>query len=108
MKRVKNIQLDNLLLSFKEIWNYDKRLIFLLLADVFISAIRPFPNIILSGRIVDSIAYGKNFLSVIFYMVLMFGINYFITAIGTFLSRYREYLFIKLSNKLDNDVNEKC
>lgn len=102
------MQFDNLFLSFKEIWNYDKRLIFILLADVFLSAVRPFPNIILAGRIVDSITDGKNFLMVIFYIALMFGIDYFLTIISTFLAKSRDYLFIKLTNKLDNDINRKC
>lgn len=61
MKQIKNKQFDNLSLSFKEIWNFDKRLIFILVADVFASALRPFPNIILAGRIVDSITEGKAF-----------------------------------------------
>ena len=108
MKKIKNIQLDNLLLSFKEIWKYDKRLIFILLADVFISALRPFPNIILSGSIVDSITGGKDFLLVIFYIALMFGMDYFLTTAGTCLEKSKDYLFIKLTNKMDNDVNRKC
>lgn len=108
MKKTKNIQLDNLSLSFREIWNYDKRLIFILIADVFISALRPFPDIILSGRIVDSITQGKDFLLVIFYIFLMFGINYCLRAISIFLAKTRDYLFIKLTNKLNNDVSRKC
>lgn len=76
MKKRRNIQFDNLSLSFKEIWHYDKRLIFILLADVVISALRPFPDIILSGRIVDSIAGGRSFGLVVAYISLMFGLNF--------------------------------
>jgi len=79
-----------------------------LIADVFISALRPFPDIILSGRIVDSITQGKDFLLVIFYIFLMFGINYCLRAISIFLAKTRDYLFIKLTNKLNNDVSRKC
>lgn len=102
------MQLENLRLSFKEISNYDKRLIFILLADIIINALLPFPNVILAGRIVDSIASGEDFLLVIFYISLLFSTNYFFTAINTFLSKSREYLFIKLTNKLDNEINQKC
>lgn len=108
MKKRKNIQFDNLSLSFKEIWHYDKRLIFILLADVVISALRPFPDIILSGRIVDSIAGGRSFGLAVAYISLMFGLNFCLTAISTFLAKSRDYLLIKLTNKLDNDVSRKC
>lgn len=108
MKKRKNIQFDNLSLSFKEIWHYDKRLIFILLADVVISALRPFPDIILSGRIVDSIAGGYSFGLAVAYISLMFGLNFCLTAISTFLAKSRDYLLIKLTNKLDNDVSRKC
>lgn len=108
MKTIKNKQFDNLLLSIKEIWNFDKRLIFILVADVFVGALLPFPNIILAGRIVDSITASKDFRAVILYVVLLFGINYVLTTASTLLAKAREYLFIKLINKLDNDVNRKC
>lgn len=108
MKKINNMQLENLLLSLKEICYYDKRLLFILLADIIINALLPFPNIILSGRIVDSIATGEDFLLVVFYVSLLFATNYFFTAINTFLSKSREYLFIKLTNKLDNEINQKC
>ena len=108
MGRMKSRQFDNLSLSFKEIWQFDKRLIFLLLADVFVSAIRPFPNIILAGRIVDCITEGKNFMQVVTYAAIMYGMDYTLTAIITFLGKSRDYLFTKMINKLDNDVNSKC
>ncbi len=108
MKKIKNMQLDNLQLSFREIWNYDKRIIFVLIVDVFVNALRPFPSILLAGRIVDCITEGKNFTLVITYIILMFGTDYLLTALSTFLAKSRDYLFIKLTNKLDNDVNRKC
>jgi ABC-type multidrug transport system fused ATPase/permease subunit len=108
MKNINNMHLENLRLSFKEICNYDKRLLFILLADIIINALLPFPNVILSGRIVDSIATGEDFLLVIFYVSLLFSTNYLFTAINTFLSKSKEYLFIKLTNKLDNEINQKC
>lgn len=108
MKKVKSKQLDNLLLSFKEILIFDKRLIFILIVNIFVSALRPFPNIILVGRIVDCLMNGETFFQAFFYMALMFGMDYFLTVLITFLARAREYFFIKLANKLDNDVNQKC
>ena len=108
MKKIKSMQLENLLLSFKEIWNYDKRLLFILFADIIINALLPFPSIILAGLIIDSIASGEEFLLVIFYVALLFGINYFFTAISAFLNKTREYLFIKLINRLNNEINKKC
>lgn len=108
MGRIKNRQFDNLSLSFREIWNFDKRLIFLLIANVFVSALRPFPNIILAGRIVDCITEGKAFLQVVCYVTMMYGMDYGLTAVTTYLTKSRDYLFNRIINKLDNDVNTKC
>lgn len=91
-----------------EIYHYDKRLLFILFADIIVNAVLPFPNVILSGRIVDSITRGKDFLEVVFFVALLFGANFLLTAINTVLSKSREYLFIKLTNKLDNEINQKC
>ena len=102
------MKINNLLLSFKEIWKFDKRLIFVLISDVTIGAVLPFPSIIFAGLIIDSIAGGEDFRFVIFYVALMFGINYVLTALNTFLNKTREYMFIKLTNKLNNDIDEKC
>ena len=108
MNGIKNNQLDNLRLSFNEIYNYDKRLIFILFADIIITAIMPFPNVIFSGKIVDSITSGTSFFQVIYFVLLLFGIDLVLTLISIYLTKSREYLFVKLTNKLDNEINEKC
>ena len=108
MKNKKNDRFDDFMLSFQEIWKFDKRLLFVLLADIVINALLPFPNIILSGLIVDSIVGGESFLSVVFFVALMFGINFALTAVNTFLRKVREYLVIKFTNKLNNDISNKC
>lgn len=108
MKKIKNMRFDDLMLSFKEIWNFDKRLIFILIADIFVDAFLPFPNIILAGKIVDSISTGSAFQLVVFWVMLLFGLNYLLTTISTYLAKSREFLFVKLTNKLDNDINHKC
>lgn len=108
MGRIKASQMNNLMLSFGEVWKFDKRLIFVLILNVFVSALRPFPNIIFAGRIVDVITNGKDFMQVVFYIALMFGMDYALTAASTFLAKFRDYLFIKVVNKLDSDVIRKC
>lgn len=108
MKNKNHIRLDNFFLSFKEIWKFDKRLFFVLLADVIINAALPFPNIILSGLIIDSIVAGNNFLLVLFYIALMFGTSFLLNVVSTYLKKSREYLFIKFTNKLNNDISNKC
>lgn len=108
MGRIKASQMNNLMLSFGEVWKFDKRLIFVLIANVFVSALRPFPNIIFAGRIVDVITNGKDFMQVVIYIALMFGMDYALTAAGTLLTKFRDYLFTKVVNKLDSDVIRKC
>ena len=108
MGKMKAGLVNNLMLSLGEVWKFDKRLIFVLVANVFISALRPFPNIIFAGRIVDVITNGKDFIQVIFYIALMFGMDYSLTTAGTLLAKFRDYLFTKVINKLDSDVIRKC
>lgn len=108
MSTIKNAQRENLKLSFKEIYLFDKRLVFILFTDIFISAVMPFPNVILSGRIVDSITEKNEFFVVVFYVLLLFGINFVLSTASIILSKARDYLFLKLLNKFDNEINEKC
>ena len=108
MKKIKNAQMSNFFASFQEIWNFDKRLIFVLFADILVSAVMPFPNIVLSGRVVDSLTAGKDFRAVIFYVALLFGIDFLLMVISTVLAKAREYFFIKLTQKMERDVSKKC
>lgn len=108
MKERIHMKFDELFCSFIEIWKFDKRLFLILLANVVVKAFQPFPNIILSGLIIDSITQGKAFPIFLRYIGLMYGINFFIAAAGIYLGKAKEYLFLKFTNKLDNDINKKC
>lgn len=108
LKKVKKEQYDNLRLSFKEIYQFDKRLVFILFFDIIISSIMPFPNVILSGKIVDSIVAGEDFFRVIYFVILLFGIDFILSTVSIVLSKSRDFLFLKLLNHLDNEINEKC
>ena len=108
MKERIHMKFDELFCSFIEIWKFDKRLFLILLVNVVVKAFQPFPNIILSGLIIDSITQGKAFPIFLRYIGLMFGINFLIAAVGIYLGKAKEYLFLKFTNKLDNDINKKC
>lgn len=108
MKTEKSIRLSDLMLSFHEIWNYDKKLLFIMVTDIFVDAVSPFPSIILAGAIVDSIVSGKDFIRVILYIALMFGGNFLIESISILLNKVREYQVIKFVNHLNNEINSKC
>ena len=108
MKSKITSRIEDFILSFKEIWKFDKRLLFILFADIIISALVPFPNIIFSGLIVNSLVDKIDFILTVFYIMLMFGISFLLKAINTYLKKSREYLFIKFTNKLNNDINNKC
>lgn len=99
---------NDFILSVREIWKFDKRLFFLLFADVIINALQPFPNIILSGLIIDSLTRGDAFWPFLIYLGLMFGIGFLLKAVSTWLRKTREYLFIKFNDKLSNDISSKC
>ena len=108
MKNNMHTRLDDFLLSFREIWKFDKRLFFVLLADIIVDASLPFPNIILSGLIMDCIVNGDGFVLFVVYVALMFGVGFLLKAASTYLRKSREYLFIKFTNKLNNDISRKC
>ena len=108
MKNKENVRLDDLISSFREIWRYDKRLFLVLLINVVINACQPFPNIIFSGLIIDSISHGYEFSSFIFYILMMFGLIFLFAVIDIYLGKVKEYLFLGFSNKLNNDINNKC
>lgn len=76
--------------------------------NVIVDALSPFPGIMIAGLLVDSIVDGKNFLSVLFYVALMFGSNFLLTSAGTLLNKIREYQVIKFVNHLNNEINKKC
>ena len=105
---MKNIRLHDLFLSFHEIWKYDKRLLFIMIADVIMDAVSPFPNIIFAGLIVDSIVGGKDFHKAILYVALLFGSSFLITSARTLLGKVREYQMIKFVNSLNNEISRKC
>ncbi|MCD7785014.1 MAG: ABC transporter ATP-binding protein/permease [Oscillospiraceae bacterium] len=108
MKEKRRVQLDDMISSFREIWKYDKRLFLILLVTVFINALRPFPNIILSGLIIDSISQKEAYSQIVFYVLLMFGSIFVLEAISIYLGKIKEYLFLKFTNKLNNDISQKC
>lgn len=100
-------QIDEVLGSFREIWKFDKLLFVVLLVNVVIHALQPFPEIILSGMMIDSITKGE-FHNFIIYMCLMFGINSILATIGIWLGKIKEYLFLKFIDKMNNDMSKKC
>lgn len=108
MEKIRSVKLDDMVLSFKEIWCFNKWLIFVLIVEVLVSSLAPFPNIILSGKIVDSIATAKEFQCAVYYIIFLFGINSLIAVTRTSLAKSREFQFVRLINKLDNDMNLKC
>ncbi len=108
MKTEKSVRLGDLMISFREIWNYDRKLLLIMVADIIVDAVSPFPSIILAGMIVDSIVGGEEFLRVILYVALMFGGNFLIEAARTLLNKVREYQVLKFVNHLNNEINSKC
>ena len=98
------VQFEDLVCSFFEIWKFDKRLLLVLLINVVIKALQPFPNIILFGLIIDSITRSEDFSTFIYYIGVMFGINFFLFAVSIYLGKVKEILFLKFKDELDNDV----
>lgn len=108
MKKTKSIRWSDLLLSFREIGRYDKKILFLMVADVIVGAVSPFPNILLSGLIVDGIVDGRDFWLVMLYVAALFGGNFLLASAGTLLDKAREYQVIRFINHLNNEINSKC
>ncbi|MCI8332819.1 MAG: ABC transporter ATP-binding protein [Clostridiales bacterium] len=106
--KIKNFVFYNFYQSLQELWAFDKRLVFTLIVDVIVGAISPFPNIIISGRLVDSIASSESFDTIVFWVLLLFTTNFIILVFNNLFNNIKSYLLIKLSNKFDYDVSKKC
>lgn len=94
--------------SIREICNFDKSLLVILLFEIIINSLMPFPRIIFGGVVVDSILNSDDFSLVVMYVAIMFGLTYLLNIINLFLGKRKEYLLIKLTNKIVNDLNTKC
>ena len=108
MKNRGRMQWGDLACSFLEIWKFNRCLFLILLVNVIVKALQPFPGIILSGLIIDSIVRGEAFSIFLLYIGLMFGMNFFLMSVSTCLGKGKEYLFLEFSNKLNNDISKKC
>lgn len=103
-----NKKKDDFFLSFKEIYRYDKKLLFIMIADVIIEAIVPFPNIIITGLIVDSLVYNRPVKEVMIYIATMFIFDFGTASLHTLFSKISEYRVIQFVNYLNNEINKKC
>lgn len=99
---------SSLIWSIREISNFDKSLLVILLFEIVVNSLLPFPSIIFGGVIVNAIMYSNNFGLVIMYVAIMFGMTYLLNMIHLFLGKRKEYLLIKLTDKIVNDLNAKC
>ena len=100
--------ITQLVLVFKEIWRFDKKLIFIMVIEILISAASPFPYIILSKIIIDGLIDGDNFPRVIFFICLMFSFNYILSALGTLVGAKKYKMSANMTNMLSNEVRKKC
>lgn len=108
MKVLKNSNIDNFILSFKEIWSFNKSLIFILIFELLVTAVTPFPNIIFLGKIVDEIAVKNDFTNALTYILILFISDCILHTLSIILQNKQTFLFACLINKLDDDVNAKC
>lgn len=97
-----------LVLVFKKIWKFDKKLIWILFAEILISAASPFPYIVFSKYIIDGLVNGEDYHQVLLYICLMFFINYALSVMATLVNSYKMKLSAKMTNMLANEVRKKC
>ena len=100
--------ITQLVLVFKEIWRFDKKLIFIMVIEILISAASPFPYIILSKIIIDGLIDGDNYPRVIFFICLMFSFNYILSALGTLVGAKKYKMSANMTNMLSNEIRKKC
>lgn len=108
MKKQSNSWWTDVISSFNEIWKFDRRLFLILIVNVLISAVQPFPGIVFSGIIIDGIANGEKFSNILLYILAMFGFIFALTALGIYIGKIKEFLFLKFTDKINNDISKKC
>ena len=87
-------------LVFQKLWNYDKRLIWIMLFEIVLNSCRPFPNIVLSKYIIDELIKGNDYLKVIQYTGFMFSLDYIISSLSTLIRNKKMVLSVELTNML--------
>lgn len=108
LKKQSNSWWTDVISSFNEIWKFDRRLFLILIVNVLISAVQPFPGIVFSGIIIDGIANGEKFSNILLYILAMFGFIFALTALGIYIGKIKEFLFLKFTDKINNDISKKC
>ena len=108
MKKQSHSWWTDVISSFSEIWRFDRRLFLILIVNVLVSAVQPFPGIVFSGIIIDGIANGERFTRILLYILVMFGFIFALTALGIYISKIKEFLFLKFTDKINNDISKKC
>ena len=107
MSRKKKKELG-LIWSIREIWSFNKFLLFILIFEIIINSLMPFPSIIFSGLIVNTLTNSNDFELVVWYIAIMFGMTFSLSTINIYLGKRKEILLIKLNNKIINELNDKC
>lgn len=72
-----------------------------------LSSIRPFVPIVLSAQILEGILKGEEFSRLVFYIVLMVGLNFLITAIVQGLQRCTSVLQLEFDQRYEFLLNQK-
>lgn len=92
----------------KRVYQFDKKLLFVFILNVFVTAAAPFPFIIFSKYIIDALTLGENFRKVVLFSGIMFGANYLLTNMGGMLASYKSVFSARMSIELANNVRKKC
>ncbi len=107
-KRKRYSKWSNISLSLKEIWKYDKKLIFYQVVNITLEALKPFPTVILAGKIVDEIVKKNEYSVILMYIGLMFGMNYMLSFLESILKQVMDYNYANFRNHLDREVSNNC
>ena len=93
---------------YKIIREYDSKLFIILFFDIVVTALQPFPLIIFSKHILDSLVNKESFNTLLALVVSMIGIQLVLSTLSILINSRMTLSSTKLGILLSSKINEKC
>ena len=95
-------------IMLKTLWDKSPVFIFILIADILISSLSVFPNIVFPRYIIDSLVKGEEVSTILFLSACMVGTSFVFNSIRVYLNNKRDHLSLILGFTLSKEISIKC
>lgn len=92
---------------YKEIYSLEKKVLPAVTVQSVVASLKPFVNILFTAKIINLLSDGKDFKTVMIYIIIAVAINFILFFLGSFLDEYSQNLRNLLLNKENKKVASK-